>query len=115
MPEKNVKFETYGLAQWSALPNGNLVTLLNTESWRDVRSEVLVSLLVSGVFGDEVEVFAADDEGSVHLGGHNGASQDTATDGDEAGEGALLVCEGSMSAGNSSPSRNPKVFVFLHC
>jgi hypothetical protein len=98
-------WETYGLAQWSALSNGNLVTLLNTESWRDVRSEVLVSLLVSGVFGDEVEVFAADDEGSVHLGGHNGAGQDTATDGDETGEGALLVCEESASASNSSPYR----------
>jgi hypothetical protein len=57
-----------------------------------VRSQVLVSLLVSGVLGDEVEVFSADDEGTVHLGGNDGAGQDTATDGDETGEGALLVC-----------------------
>ena len=28
-----------------------------------------MSLLVSGVLGDEVEVFAADDKGSVHFGG----------------------------------------------
>ena len=93
---------TYSLAQWSALANGNLITLLNTESWRDVRSEVLVSLLVSGVFGDEVEVFSADDEGSVHLGGDDGSGQDTATDGDEAGEGALLVCNESASVSSSS-------------
>lgn len=53
--------------------------------------EVLVSLLVTGVLGDEVEVLASDDDGSVHLGGNNGAGQDTATDGDETGEGALLV------------------------
>jgi hypothetical protein len=70
-----------------------LVTLLNTESWRDMRSKVLVSLLVTGVLGDEVKVFSADDESSVHLGGNNSASQDTATDGDETGEWALLVCD----------------------
>lgn len=85
--------ETYGLAQRSALTNGDLITLLNTESWRDVRSEVLVSLLVTGVLWDEVKVFSADDEGSVHLRGNDGASQDTATDGDETGERALLVCD----------------------
>lgn len=83
---------TYSLAQRSALSNRNLVTLLNTEGWGDVGGEVLVSLLVTGVLGNEVEVLAADDDGAVHLGGHNSAGQDTATDGDEAGEGALLVC-----------------------
>lgn len=30
-------------------------------------------------------------ERTVHLGGHNGASEDTTADGDHAGEGALLV------------------------
>ena len=55
-------------------------------------SKVLVSLLVTGVLGDEVKVFSADDESSVHLGGNDGAGQDTATDGDETGERALLVC-----------------------
>jgi hypothetical protein len=67
-----------------------------------VRSQVLVSLLVSGVLGDEMEVFSADDKGTVHLGGNNGASQDTATDGDETGEGALLVCGRRGSAFYSS-------------
>lgn len=57
-----------------------------------MRSQVLVPLLVSGVFGDVVEVFAADDDGTVHLGGDDGAGQDTATDGDHTGEGAFLVC-----------------------
>ena len=102
---------TYSLAQWSALANGNLITLLNTESWRDVRSEVLVSLLVSGVFGDEVEVFSADDEGSVHLGRDDGSGQDTATDGDEAGEGALLVCDESTSVSSSSTSLQFRNFI----
>lgn len=50
-----------------------------------------MSLLVTRVLGDEVEVLSSDNEGSVHLGGNDGAGQDTATDGDGAGEGALLV------------------------
>ena len=57
-----------------------------------MRSKVLVSLLVTGVLGDEMEVFSADNQSSVHLGGNDGAGQDTATDGDETGEWALLVC-----------------------
>lgn len=85
------KKETYSLAEGSALANGNLVTLLNTESGRDVGGKVLVSLLVTRVLGDKVEVLSSDNDGSVHLGGNDGAGQDTATDGDGAGEGALLV------------------------
>lgn len=51
-----------------------------------------MALLVTRVLGDKVEVLAADDEGAVHLGADDGAGQDTAADGDLAGEGALLVC-----------------------
>lgn len=51
-----------------------------------------MALLVTGVFWNEVKVLAADDEGTVHLGGDDGAGKDTATDGDKAGERALLVC-----------------------
>lgn len=54
-------------------------------------SKVLVSLLVTGVLGDVVEVFSSDDKGTVHLGGNNGTGQDTATDGNLTSEGALLV------------------------
>ena len=50
-----------------------------------------MSFLVTGVFGDEVEVFAADDEGAVHFGGDDGAGEDTAADRDETCEGAFLV------------------------
>jgi hypothetical protein len=50
-----------------------------------------VSLLVTGVLGDEMEVLAADNQSSVHLGRDNRAGKDTATDGDQSGEGALLV------------------------
>jgi len=57
-----------------------------------VGGNVLVSLLVTRVLGDVVEVLATDDQGSVHLGGNDGTGQDTATDRDETGERALLVC-----------------------
>lgn len=52
-----------------------------------------MAALVTGVLGDEVKVLAADDQGTVHLGGDDGAGKDTATDGDETSEGALLVCK----------------------
>ena len=83
----------YSLGERSALANGDLVAILNTERRADVGGQVLVSSLVTRVFGDEVEVFPADDQGAVHLGGDDGAGKDTATDGDETSEGALLVCK----------------------
>lgn len=57
-----------------------------------------MALLVTVVLGNEVEVFAADDNGSVHLGRDDGASQDTATDRDLASEGALLVCKYTVNS-----------------
>lgn len=83
---------TYSLAQRPALSNCHLIPLLHTERWADVRGKVGVSLLVTGVFGNEVEVFAADDDGAVHFGADDSASEDTTADRDEASEGTLLVC-----------------------
>lgn len=83
---------TYSLAQRAALADGDPVTFLNTESRGNVSGDVLVPLLVTVVLGDVVEVFTADDDGTVHLGRDNTASEDTATDRDLTGEGALLVC-----------------------
>lgn len=65
-----------------------------------------MALLVSGVLGDVVEVLSSDNEGSMHLGGNDGAGQDTATDGDETGEGALLVCKNGQS--EFRPEAQPK-------
>lgn len=84
-------YVTYSLAQWSALTDCDLVTLLHTESGRDVCGKILVAFLVTCVLGDKVEVFAANDEGTVHLGGNDGARENTATDRDESSEWALLV------------------------
>jgi len=54
--------------------------------------KILVSFFVSGVFGDEVEVLATDDESSMHFGRDDSASKDTPADGDFASEGTFLVC-----------------------
>ena len=85
---------SYSLAEGSALANGHLVTFFNTERRGDVGGQVLVSLLVSGVLGHKVQVFSADDQGSVHLCRDNGAGQDTTADRNHAGEGTFLVCTG---------------------
>lgn len=84
---------SYSLAQRSALADGDHITFFNTESRGNVSGKVGVSLFVSGVLGDEVEVFSADDQGSVHLGRNDGAGKDTASDRNHAGERALLVCK----------------------
>jgi hypothetical protein len=44
--------ESDGLGQRTALADGDLVAVLNTESGGAVGSEVLVAFLVSAVFGD---------------------------------------------------------------
>lgn len=102
---------TYRLAQRPALTHGDLVTFLDTESGRDMCREVLVSLLVTRVFGDEMEVFTTDDEGSVHFGGDDRSSQDPSADRDEAGEGALLVC---TTLGQSSPFQQLVLYLYRH-
>lgn len=56
-----------------------------------MRGKVLVAFLISRIFWDEVKVFAANDESAMHFGGDDGASEDTAADGDFAGERAFLV------------------------
>lgn len=50
-----------------------------------------MALLVTIVLGDVVKVLTADDNGTLHLGGHNDTSQDTALNVDLTGERALLV------------------------
>ncbi len=79
------------------LADRDLVALLHAESRRAGAPPGSCAASRSGrVLRDEVEVFSADDDGPVHLGGHDGARQDTAADGDEAGEGALLVWKGRI-------------------
>ena len=55
-----------------------------------------MSLLISGVLGNEVEVFSSDDDGSVHFGRYDSSAEDAASNGDHAGEGAFLICRPRM-------------------
>lgn len=91
--------ESNGLGERSALTNNNNVTFLDTESWGHVSSNVLVSLLVSVVFLDEVEIVSSDDDSSVHLGGHNSTGQDLTSDGDVTNKWALLVDVRTLDGG----------------
>jgi len=88
---------TYSLAQRSALTDCDNITLLNTESWGNVGGQIAVSLLISGVFGDKVEVFSSNDDRSVHLCRDDLAGQDSSSDGDHSSERALLVCKPLIS------------------
>ena len=83
--------EPNGLGEGTALSDSDDVTLLDLEGGRAVSGKVLVTLLETTVLGDVVEIVPADDDGVLHLGGHDDALEDAATDGDVAGEGALLV------------------------
>ena len=58
-----------------------------------------MTLLVSVVFRDVVEIVTADDDCAVHFCRNHTAREDAAADGDEAGEGALLVCPGVSPGG----------------
>lgn len=50
-----------------------------------------MSFLVSGILGNEMEVFTPDDKSSVHFRRYNSAGQDTPANGDLTGEGTFLV------------------------
>jgi len=73
--------ESNSLGDWSTLADGNDVTNLDTESWGNVNWNVLVSLFVSVVLWNVMQVSPSDDNGTVHLGGDDGTGQDLTTDG----------------------------------
>jgi len=56
-----------------------------------VYRNVLVPLLKTPVLLDEVQIVTTDDNGSLHLHFANSTSQNSSTDVDEAGKGALLI------------------------
>ena len=80
-----------GLCQRSALANSDDVTFVDSEAWRAVGNDVLMSLLIPVVLFDEVEIVSSEDDGVSHLVGDAHASEDLASDADISGEGALLV------------------------
>lgn len=88
------------LGEGAALAHGHDVALSHVlEAGGAVSSELVVALLESSVLGDILEVVTANDDGALHLVGHDDALQDAAADGDVAGEGALLVHVGALDGG----------------
>ena len=67
-----------------------------------MRRHVLMPFLVSRVFGDEVKVFATDDQGAVHFRGDDGAGEDATTNRDQTSEGTFLVWTLNSSAPDPS-------------
>jgi len=63
--------ESDSLGDGSALSGNEDITFGDSEARRNVDSDVSVSLLVSVVLSDVVEIILSDDDGLVHLGGNN--------------------------------------------
>lgn len=89
--------ESNGLGQRSTLTGSNVVTFLDSEGWGDVSSKVLMSLFVSVIFRNIVQVVSSDNDGSVHLGGDNSTRQDLTTDRDSTNEWTFLVNVGTFN------------------
>ena len=89
--------ESDSLGKRSALSNGDNISFMNSLEGRGaVSRDVGVSLLISAILLDIVEIISSDDDGSVHFGADAHSLQDTSSDGDIAGEGTLLVNVGGL-------------------
>lgn len=91
--------ESDSLGDRSTLANNDNVTLLDTESWRNMSSNVSVSLLVSVVLWNVVQVVPSDDDGSVHLGRDDSTSQNSTSDGNKTGKRTLFVDVVTLNSG----------------
>ena len=90
----NVELDSLG--QRTALSNGDNITLLNSEAWRAVSMNVLVTFLETTVLLDVVKVITTDDNGALHLGGDDKTLKDLSTNGNISSEGALLIDVSSL-------------------
>merc|ERR1719310_2759658 len=83
--------EAHSLGDRTALACGDDVAFFHLEARRAMYSNILVALLEAVVLLDVVEIVAADDDCSLHLGGDGHAFDNSATDAHVASERALLV------------------------
>lgn len=81
----------HSFCEGPALSNHNDVTFFDWESRRAVDWDISVSLLISVVFRNIVEIVPSDDNGLLHFGWDHNAFKDLASDWDIGGEGALLI------------------------
>lgn len=91
--------ESDRLGKRTALTNGDNISVLDSKGWRAVGRDVLVSFLVTTVLSDVVQVVSSDNDGSLHLGGHDLSLEDSSTDGNISSKGALLVNISSLDGG----------------
>jgi len=83
--------EVDGFGEGSAFSDEDDISFFDCESRGDVSGDVSVSLLVSVVFRDVVEVITTDNNSALHLGGNDDSLQDLASNGNVRSEGTLLV------------------------
>jgi len=76
--------------------------------------DISVSLLISVVFRNIVEIVPSDDDGSLHFSGDHDTLEKLAADGDVGGEGALLINVGGFNCLFRSPEAKPDVLEVAH-
>jgi hypothetical protein len=89
-----------------ALTSDDAITHGDLKARRHVGCKVLVPLLITIVLLDVVQVVAAKDDGALHLVGHDGAAQNTATDGDL--KGAMRASRRKVRGNNQKLTREKK-------
>jgi len=90
--------EADGLGERTALANSHDITDLDTEGGGAVSGDGLMALLKPVVLLDVMQVIASDDNRPRHFGGNDNTLEDSASDLDVAGEGALLVNVGLLDS-----------------
>ena len=88
--------EPHVLAQRPAFSEDNDISLLQVESRRAMRHDVVVSLLVPLVLRDVLQVVHSDDNSPLHLGALHFPTKNLPADGDVSGKGTLLIHPSSV-------------------
>ena len=84
--------ESDSLGKGSALSDGDNITFMDSlESRGAVSRDVGVSLLISVIFLNIVEIVSSNDNSSVHFSRDAHSLENSSSDGDITGEGAFLV------------------------
>ncbi len=83
--------EVHCLCQWTALTNQHDVTFFYWKSRGNVSWDISMSLFVSVVFGDVMQVISPDDNSALHLGRDDDSLKNFASNGDSRGEGTFFI------------------------
>ena len=89
--------ELHSLGQRTALSNGHNITILDIEAGAAMSMNVFVTLLVTLVLGNVVEVIPTHDNSALHLGRDDKSLENLTTNGDITNKRTLLVDVGSLN------------------